>query len=147
MGVCGFRIHWRRPWFQWEVVEFESLVALLSGIQLNPAQFDKVRCSLTTDRSFTIKTFMEKVNYSQYGQTLPPLVADFISRKRAPHRAQLTLWFLARRKLKTGQLLVHLHLLPQSLSVCPWYAQNGEDDTHLLFTCFEVWKVWCAMFR
>lgn len=76
------------------------------------SKLDAVRCTLSPDSYFTMRAFMTKAYRSQYDRSLPPLVTDFIWRRRAPPKAQLMVWFLSRDKLKIGHLLVSLNLIP-----------------------------------
>lgn len=138
---------WRRTLFQWELDEVSILLGHCNVIILNPNKLTKISWSLNDDGIFSVKKFLEATYSANYTRVLPHDVIKFFWQKRAPFRAQVTLWFLSRQRLKTGDFLAQLNLVWYSQSLCPLCDSIGEFVDHLFFTCPVIWRLWGAIFE
>lgn len=142
---CIWSWQLRRPLYQWEKEEADSLLTLLGSIQICPHRTDSMISGFHENEHFSVKTLLDKGCEEFYDRTLSPELSSFTWNKRAPPRAQFTLWFLARGKLKCGNFLANIGLIPSGDSICPWCSNCEESLEHLFFTCFEAWKIWMEL--
>lgn len=121
--------------FQWEIDEVVNLVNCCNNITFNPDKLETINYCLTSEGVYSIKAFLEIAYKASFIRALPLEIIDSIWKRRDHPRTQLTLWFLARKRLMIGDLLVSLSLIPQSDSLCPWCGSIAKYENLLFFTC------------
>lgn len=114
---------------------------------LNSNNDDRLQWKWKSSGTYTAASLLNKVYQDQYVRTLPPKVTEFIWKRKSPPRALLTLWFLARGRLKCGELLNQLNILPIEETKCPWCNKELETLDHLFFAYGLSWKLSCSSFR
>lgn len=71
---------------------------MVQNIVFRTRSVDEMKCTLNSEGIYTVKHFMQRACDAYFQQSLTPDVTEFIWKKRAPQRARLTLWFLAKMK-------------------------------------------------
>lgn len=84
---------------------------------------------------YSVKGFVEYVNFNVYSKSLPKQIVSFIWQRKAPPRAKFVAWFLARGKLKTCGYLLHLNLISEEHIKCVFCNNEFETDSHLFSSC------------
>lgn len=136
MGVWdGLQWHWNLVWrkslFQWELEQFDALLASLQEVHLSKVNSDKTWWPFNSKSEFTVKSFVkawccrgnEKNNKRVVwkGLALP--------------RAKLLVWFIIQGKFKTRHRLQRLNLISVSEDKCPFCNLVEESIQHLFLHC------------
>lgn len=99
---------WRRNLYQWEITSVNEVLSLVRDHTPIIGKSDEMVWQEETNKQYSVKSFTENVGMELYQPIHRKPVIDFIWQNKCPTRAQLTLWFLALNRLKTGNLMLHL---------------------------------------
>lgn len=78
-----------------DVPVIDRLINDVEGNKPRQDQNDAVQWDLSKDNKHSVKSFLNKAYSGNYQRSLSDKVASFIWKKKAPPRAELTMWFLA----------------------------------------------------
>lgn len=146
-GVWHWDLKWRRNLFQLELEQLNLLLLLLNNVSPCTAGSDSYRWNYSADGQYSVKSLIQHSIMLLFQRTISEQVVKFIWQRKAPPRADLLLWFLARGRLKTGQYLPNLRLIDEAQAVCIFFSNALETEKHVLFSCENIWKMWGLVFQ
>lgn len=120
----GNEWHWEFGWkmrlYSWELTQLEDILNHV-GISLpTRGKLDKLVWKAGSGGGYNSKSFIEVANQELFTPQLNAQIIAFIWQKRCPPRANIILWFLAKSKLKTGELLNNMGIISQEQAQCPF---------------------------
>lgn len=93
--------NWRRPLILWEEGLVHDILILIDNKKPSISRMDRLVWTLDKTKWYSFKSLYTIATQSSYERTLQPPIINFIWQRKAPHKAEYTLWFLVYNKLKT----------------------------------------------
>ncbi|MCI07972.1 hypothetical protein A2U01_0029042, partial [Trifolium medium] len=146
-----WEVRWRRNLFVWEEVLRDSLMELLTPIQLANA-VDEWRCHYTNGEKFSVSSLYKYLS----GRIIPPISWDpelvkelgFLWESLAPSKVIVFSWQLLLQRLPTRVNLAKRGIVEHgSNSFCVFCPMDLESESHLFGWCAFASSLWSKVFR
>ncbi|CAJ2632776.1 unnamed protein product [Trifolium pratense] len=150
-GRWEWVVRWRRNLFVWEEELHQSLMELLTPIQLANVE-DEWRCHYTNGGTFSVSLLYKYLS----GKIITPISLDpelvrdlgFLWESLAPSKVIVFSWQLLRRRLPIRVNLAKRGIVEyDSTSFCVLCPMNHECESHLFGWCAFASTLWGKIFK
>ena len=142
-----WRVQLRRNLFDWELNQWEELLALLDNVSLYPNFKDKLIWKYSSFGKYTAKDFFNFVCLQNYA---PDSIWHKIWLGLAPPKVETFLWQVIRGRIAIKTVLNARGLIAEENTGCPICNEFSESIDHLFLKCKRSWLLWlffCAKWK